>query len=101
MKLSRLGEDSLLARLLPRLPMGDGVIAGAGDDVAVVHAPGRGHFLLLKTDCVVEGVHFKTTAPPAAIGWKAMMRPLSDFAAVSGLPQFAWVTLVVGKAERS
>ncbi|MEY2438812.1 MAG: thiamine-monophosphate kinase [Verrucomicrobiota bacterium] len=101
MKLSRLGEDSLLARLLPRLPVGDGVIAGAGDDVAVVHAPGRDHFLLLKTDCVVEGVHFKTAAPPAAIGWKAMMRPLSDFAAVSGLPQFALVTLVIGRSKRS
>jgi thiamine-monophosphate kinase len=29
------------------------------------------------------------------VGWKAMVRPLSDFAAMSGLPQFALVTLVV------
>jgi thiamine-monophosphate kinase len=30
----------------------------------------------------------------AAVGWKAMMRPLSDFAAMSGLPHFALVTLI-------
>jgi len=29
------------------------------------------------------------------VGWKAMMRPLSDFAAMSGLPQFALITLIV------
>jgi thiamine-monophosphate kinase len=49
---------------------------------------------LLKTDCVVEGIHFSKKDSAAAVGWKAMMRPLSDFAAMSGLPQFALVTLV-------
>ena len=29
------------------------------------------------------------------VGWKAMMRPLSDFAATSALPQFALITLIV------
>src|SRR6266545_4730997 len=28
------------------------------------------------------------------VGWKAMMRPLSDFAATSAVPQFALVTLM-------
>jgi thiamine-monophosphate kinase len=31
------------------------------------------------------------------VGWKAMMRPLSDFAATSAVPQFALVTLIVSK----
>jgi thiamine-monophosphate kinase len=43
---------------------------------------------------VVEGVHFAKGVSPAAVGWKAMMRPLSDFAAMSGLPQFALITLM-------
>jgi thiamine-monophosphate kinase len=43
----------------------------------------------------VEGIHFETTSSPASVGWKAMARPLSDFAAMSGVPQFALVTLIV------
>jgi thiamine-monophosphate kinase len=31
------------------------------------------------------------------VGWKAMMRPLSDFAAASALPQFALITLMAPK----
>ena len=94
MKLSDLGEDRLLARLLPRLPLSKSVLAGAGDDCAVVRSPGENKLILLKTDCVVEGVHFRRSDAAAAVGWKAMMRPLSDFAAMSGLPQFALVTLI-------
>jgi thiamine-monophosphate kinase len=44
---------------------------------------------------VVEDVHFKRSADPASVGWKAMMRPLSDFAAMSGVPQFALITLML------
>ena len=94
MKLSDLGEDRLLARLLPRLPLSKSVLAGAGDDCAVVRSPGENKLILLKTDCIVEGVHFGRSEQAAAVGWKAMMRPLSDFAATSGLPQFALVTLI-------
>ena len=95
MNLSEVGEDRLLAQLLPLLSRNRSVVLGAGDDCAVVRGPQQGHFQLLKTDCVVEGVHFKTASPPALIGWKAMARPLSDFAAMSGVPQFALVTLIV------
>jgi thiamine-monophosphate kinase len=95
MKLRRLGEDRLLEQLLVSLPRRRGVVAGAGDDCAMVEPPGRGRLLLLKTDCVVEKIHFVSGADAEAVGWKAMMRPLSDFAAMSGVPQFAMVTLMV------
>jgi len=49
---------------------------------------------VLKTDCVVAGVHFLATAKALDVGWKAMMRPLSDFAATSAVPQFALITLI-------
>jgi thiamine-monophosphate kinase len=94
MNLSEVGEDRLLAQLLPLLSRNRSVVLGAGDDCAVVRSPQQGHFQLLKTDCVVEGVHFTAASPPALIGWKAMARPLSDFAAMSGVPQFALVTLI-------
>lgn len=95
MKLRELGEDRLLAELLPLLPSNARVLAPAGDDCAVVKLPGFKNLQLLKTDCLVEGVHFAHDANPSAVGWKAIARPLSDFAAMSGVPQFALITLVV------
>ncbi len=94
MKLRELGEERLVAQLVARCKTGRGVIAGPGDDCAVVAAPDEGELLLLKTDCVVEGVHFRPNEKPAAVGGKAMARALSDFAAMSGRPQFALVTLL-------
>jgi thiamine-monophosphate kinase len=99
-RLGELGEDRLLAQLLPSLPVDRGVICAAGDDCAVVKPPGGRNLLLLKTDCVVEKIHFSAGTDPGLIGWKAMMRPLSDFAAMSGLPRFALITLIV-PAKRS
>lgn len=90
-----LGEDRLLEHLLPMISRSRSVVTGAGDDCAVLRSPGPDRLLLLKTDCVVEGIHFTNQSPPASIGWKAMARPLSDFAAMSGVPEFALVTLVV------
>lgn len=92
MKLSRVGEDALLASLLGQLPAARKLI---GDDCAVVEFRGANNLLVLKTDCVVEKIHFQPTTDPALVGWKAMMRPLSDFAAVSAVPQFALITLIV------
>src|SRR5437016_8138433 len=40
-------------------------------------------------------IHFQTSTNPERVGWKAMMRPLSDFAAISALPQLALITLIV------
>ncbi len=94
MKLHEMGEDRLIAQLVAPLQARTGVITGPGDDCAVVASPGANQLLLLKTDCVVERVHFRPNEKPAAVGWKAMMRTLSDFAAMSGLPRYALVTLV-------
>jgi thiamine-monophosphate kinase len=91
---SELGEDRLLDQLLPRLPLVKTVINGPGDDCAVVELRDRGKLVVLKTDCVVAGVHFLPTANAVDVGWKAMMRPLSDFAATSAVPQFALITLI-------
>ncbi|MGH8094500.1 MAG: thiamine-phosphate kinase [Chthoniobacterales bacterium] len=94
-----LGEDRLIAQLVARLKPRPDVVAGPGDDCAVLAGPGKDRLFLLKTDCVVEGVHFLPNEKPARVGWKAMMRTLSDFAAMSGLPHYAVVTLIA-PAER-
>lgn len=100
MMLREVGEDRLLAQLLPTLFRNSSVVLGAGDDCAVVKCPQQDNLQLLKTDCIVEGIHFTAASPPASVGWKAMARPLSDFAAMSGVPQFALVSLIV-PAERA
>jgi len=94
MKLREIGEDRLLSQLLPDLPLAKPVVNRPGDDCAVVETRDRRTFLVLKTDCVVAGVHFLATANALDVGWKAMMRPLSDFAATSAVPQFALITLI-------
>lgn len=99
MKLRELGEDRLIAQLVARLKSRPDVIAGPGDDCAVVAPTNENRLILLKTDCVVERIHFQPNEKPSAIGRKAMARTLSDFAAMSGLPQFALVTLIA-PAER-
>src|SRR5205085_5417083 len=92
MKLRRVGEDAVIASLLRELPGSRKLI---GDDCAVVGFAGAENLLILKTDCVVERIHFQTSTNPERVGWKAMMRPLSDFAAISAVPQFGLITLIV------
>ncbi|MFN0125750.1 MAG: thiamine-phosphate kinase, partial [Verrucomicrobiales bacterium] len=93
--LREVGEDGLVARLTRGLPLGRDVVVGPGDDCAVLRVPGnRGVWQLLKTDVVVEGVHFTEDTPPAAVGWKAASRAVSDIAAMGGRPTHAVVTAV-------
>src|SRR5262245_14133113 len=86
-------ELELLDRIIPTLPSNDRVIAGAGDDCAVLRGGSRGSYFLLKTDAIVEGVHFDPGTEPERIGHKALARCLSDVAAMAGRPMHAVVTL--------
>ena len=99
--LRELGEDTLLAQVFPRLNRNSRVVIGAGDDCAVVKFRGAKDWLLLKTDCVVEEIHFARETSARAVGWKAMMRTLSDFAATSGIPEFALITLAIAGKQKA
>lgn len=92
--LRRLGEDGLVRMLTHGWPQPPDVLAGVGDDCAVLRLPaGAPKRLLFKTDAVVEGVHFLPQASPALIGRKALARVLSDIAAMGGEPWCAVITL--------
>jgi len=94
-QLSDLSEDALIERLVRLVPRDASPTAGPGDDCAVVDA-GKGRPLqLLKTDAMVEGVHFLPDAPPRQIGWKAAARVVSDFAAMGGKPERFLVTIAL------
>lgn len=85
-------EDRLLRSLLRGLEAGPDLLVGPGDDCAVVRAARANS--LLKTDCVVEDVHFLRSQDPARVGWKALCRPLSDIAAMGGVPGQALITVL-------
>lgn len=89
------GEDALVRRITETLPTGAGVIAGAGDDCAVLEPAARGEVVFLKTDCIVQDVHFTLETEPARVGHKAMARVISDIAAMGGTPRHALVTLIM------
>jgi thiamine-monophosphate kinase len=99
MKLKALGEDAAVARLLRGLPSGPDVIRGPGDDCAVIGTPRAKTWRLLKTDCVIEGVHFRPEEAPGKIGWKALARAVSDIAAMGGRPRHALITLAISPEE--
>lgn len=91
------GEDELVRRITEALPTDSSVITGPGDDCAVVrHEYGT---LLLKTDAILEGVHFLPEAEPELIGRKALARAISDVGAMGGKPLHALITLVAPAQE--
>lgn len=94
-------EFELIARLKPLLPTSSRVVVGAGDDCAVLDLGEPGMHGLLKTDAVVEGVHFTSDIDPRRVGHKALARCLSDVAAMGGEPTAAVVTLALPGLDAS
>jgi thiamine-monophosphate kinase len=90
----RLGEFELIHKLFAPLSR---ELPGAfelADDVAVLPVP-EGHELVLKTDAVVEGVHFHTSDPPETIAKKALRVNISDFAAKGASPRVYLLALAL------
>ncbi len=92
--LSNLGENAVLKRLLAQLSTQAPMLTGPGDDCAVV-ARDQQWDTLLKTDVVVENVHFTPDTEPERIGHKALARAVSDIAAMGGIPEYALITLLM------
>ena len=93
------GEFELISRLAKfssaeNFKNQDSVLTGIGDDTAVVSTPSGQ--LLLTTDAIVDGIHFRSTDERwYDIGWKCAVSNISDIAAMGGVPDHALVTLGV------
>ena len=92
--LRALGENAVLERLLSTLHPACPMTVGPGDDCAVVPRDEQWD-TLLKTDVVVEGIHFTRDTQPELIGRKALARAVSDIAAMGGIPEYALITLLI------
>jgi thiamine-monophosphate kinase len=80
-------EDRITAKLRRLAPL-------IGDDCAIVKAP-AGKDLLFTTDFTIEGVHFTRDLPAEQVGHRALLRGLSDIAAMGGTPKYCLVSLAV------
>ncbi len=87
-----------MARLIRKLELGDNVRVGPGDDCAVIGRPRDARWQLLKTDVVIESIHFRADEDPRRVGWKALCRAISDIAAMGGQPAHALITLAAPKS---
>src|SRR3954469_2705332 len=91
-------ELEWIEHLRRRLPAVHGeLVLGIGDDCAIYRPRGAREDLLLTTDLMIEGVHFRSEESPAFIGQKSLARALSDIAAMGGKPKLCLVSLAVPK----
>jgi len=94
MRIEDIGEAGLIERIRKLVATRDDqVVVAVGDDAAVT-IPIIGHFDVLTTDMLVEGVHFKLPLiTPFQLGYKSIVVNVSDVAAMAGFPRFALVSL--------
>lgn len=92
------GEFALIDRLAQICPNHKSdLIVGMGDDAAVIRiAPEPAPYLLVTTDILVSGRHFKKEwASARQVGIKAAECNISDIAAMGGTPTWMFVSLVL------
>ncbi len=93
--MAKKGEFALIDWIRRQRRLDRGVIVGIGDDTAAV-TPSKGTVVLLTTDSIIEGTHFKRPEATAyRIGWKAMAASISDIAAMAGMPKYAVVAVAL------
>lgn len=96
-----LGEFDLIDRYFrDAAARRDDVLLGVGDDGALL-CPKAGFDLVMVTDTLVEGTHFKAGASPRSIGHRALAVNLSDLAAMGATPAWALLALTLPATEES
>lgn len=95
--LRNIGEFGLIDRIRKWMTASDpALLQGIGDDVAVIEM--RDKVLLVTTDILIEGIHFKRSwIDPYRLGKKALIVNLSDIAAMGGIPKYFLISLGLPK----
>lgn len=91
-------EFELIRRFFSRPTDSPAVVAGVGDDGAVVR-PARDRELVTVIDTMVEGTHFPATMCAGDIGYRIVAVNLSDIAAMGAEPRWMTLALTLDRAD--
>jgi thiamine-monophosphate kinase len=99
-----IGEFGLIEALQSALPKkvatSRKLVLGIGDDAAVWNQP-RDEHIVITTDSLVEGIHFRLDWTDwRSLGHKSLAVNISDIAAMGGVPRLATITLGLRGTER-
>jgi thiamine-monophosphate kinase len=84
--IGKFGKFGLINHLTEKITQSNpGTIKGVGDDSAVIDTGGA--LSLVSTDLLLEGIHFNLVYTPLKhLGYKAVIRAISDIYAMNGIP---------------
>jgi len=96
------GEDQLIRKIARAVPSqigrgahDGGLALGIGDDAAIL-ASRPGDAWVVSCDSFIEGVHFLANVHPAdSVGYKSLVRAVSDLAAMGAAPRFFFLALAL------
>jgi thiamine-monophosphate kinase len=91
--INELGKFRLIGHVTRKgQPVNKSTIAGIGDDAAIID---QGRFMtLVSTDLLLEGIHFNLIYSPLKhLGYKAVIRAISDIYAMNGDPEQLLISL--------
>jgi thiamine-monophosphate kinase len=91
--ISTIGKSGLLNRIIKKgKPLNTSSVSGVGDDAAIIES---GKFqTLISTDLLLEGIHFNLIYTPLKhLGYKAVIRAISDIYAMNGKPEQILISL--------
>lgn len=95
MKLAKLGEFGLIARIRGAVSADPALLLGIGDDCAAVEIP-PGELLLTTTDLLIEDIHFRRQWTDwRQLGRKSASVNISDIAAMGGIPRYLYLGLAL------
>ncbi|MDO8586283.1 MAG: thiamine-phosphate kinase [Armatimonadota bacterium] len=90
----------LIARICDGRNKGD-LVLGIGDDAALIRIS-DGRLLIVTTDLLVEGTHFRgDLIDPYSLGWKSVAANISDIAAMAGRPTYTFSSFALDDVEVS
>jgi thiamine-monophosphate kinase len=93
-----IGKYGLIDRLTGNFKTNNSsTIIAAGDDAAALQYNENGLLILISTDLLLEGIHFNLVYTPLKhLGYKAVIRAISDIYAMNGKPGQLLVSLGIG-----